>query len=110
LIDALKGADSSALDDQDKISLFISQLRNGDLSNKKPSEFRKKRLTYEHQSSTNVSPLESPQLKQQQAMSIKDASKPKRTTIFSSSEIGVRQDKAAPFPPFLVGTFSCHGN
>lgn len=120
LIDALKGADSAALDDQDKISSFITQLKKGDIAtNKKTSEFRKKRLTYEH-IPTNAPLLESPnklmqqpqqQQQQQQttAQMSKEKSKPKRTTIFASSEIGVRQDKKPPFVSSLMGTFSCHG-
>lgn len=126
LIDALKGADSAALDDQDKISSFITQLKKGDIAtNKKTSEFRKKRLTYEH-IPTNAPLLESPnklmqqpqqqtQPQQQQpqqqttAQTSKEKSKPKRTTIFASSEIGVRQDKKPPFVSSLMGTFSCHG-
>ena len=120
LIDALKGADSAALDDQDKISSFITQLKKGDIAtNKKTSEFRKKRLTYEH-IPTNAPLLESPnklmqqsqQQQQQQtttAQVSKEKSKPKRTTIFASSEIGVRQDKKPPFVSSLMGTFSCHG-
>lgn len=118
LIDALKGADSAALDDQDKISSFISQLKKGDIAtNKKTSEFRKKRLTYEHiptnapllenpQPSKQVTPVPQQQIQQQQS---KEKSKPKRTTIFASSEIGVRQDKKPPFASSLMGTFSCHG-
>ena len=112
LIDALKGADSAALDDQDKISSFISQLKKGDIAtNKKTSEFRKKRLTYEH-IPTNAPLLESPnKIPSQQPTPVlsKEKSKPKRTTIFASSEIGVRQDKKPPFVSSLMGTFSCHG-
>lgn len=111
LIDALKGADSAALDDQDKISSFISQLKKGDIAtNKKTSEFRKKRLTYEH-IPTNAPPVESPQAKNgtHTVQGSKDKAKPKRTTIFASSEIGVRQDKKPPFVSSLMGTFSCHG-
>lgn len=111
LIDALKGADSAALDDQDKISSFISQLKKGDIAtNKKTSEFRKKRLTYEHIPS-NAPSQDSPDKVVQQPNQVisKEKSKPKRTTIFASSEIGVRQDKKPPFVPSLMGTFSCHG-
>ena len=110
LIDALKGADSAALDDQDKISSFISQLKKGDIAtNKKTSEFRKKRLTYEH-IPTNAPFIESPQKNGTHPVPVtKEKAKPKRTTIFASSEIGVRQDKKPPFVSSLMGTFSCHG-
>ena len=110
LIDALKGADSAALDDQDKISSFISQLKKGDIAtNKKTSEFSKKRLTYEH-IPMNVPLVESPQQNKTTPTPVsKEKSKPKRTTIFASSEIGVRQDKKPPFVSSLMGTFSCHG-
>ena len=33
----------------------------------------------------------------------------KRTSVFSSTEIGVRQEKKLPFPTNVVGTYSCHG-
>jgi hypothetical protein len=33
----------------------------------------------------------------------------KRTSIFASNEIGVRDEKDPPFAPEVVGTFSCHG-
>jgi hypothetical protein len=112
LIDALIGADKEAFNDQDKITAFINQLKDGaDNKNaKKPSEFRKKRLTYEHQPSGGSSSVDKkvPQ-KLVAGNSTKDKSKAKRTTIFSSSEIGVRQDKKAPFASSLMGTFSCHG-
>jgi protein phosphatase 2C family protein 2/3 len=34
---------------------------------------------------------------------------PKRASIFSSGEIGVRAETAVPLPAELLGTFSCHG-
>jgi hypothetical protein len=111
LIDALKDTDGASLDDQDKISSFISQLKKGDIAtNKKTSEFRKKRLTYEH--IPTGSPLEresSPVPKVIATPVSKEKAKPKRTAIFASSEIGVRQDKKPPFVSSLMGTFSCHG-
>ena len=33
----------------------------------------------------------------------------KRTTIYASSEIGVKQETTAPFHPSIMGTYSCHG-
>jgi hypothetical protein len=33
----------------------------------------------------------------------------KRATIFTSAEIGVKQIKIPPFPPDILGTYSCHG-
>lgn len=111
LIESLKTSGGAVLDDQDKISKFISQLKKGDDSSnkKKPSEFRKKRLTYEN--APSGSPMESPQQnKIPTPQPSKEKAKPKRTTIFASSEIGVRQDKKPPFASSLMGTFSCHGN
>jgi hypothetical protein len=114
LIDALKAGDAAALDDQDKISSFINKLKKGDDTGAKPnkaSAFRKKRLTYEHIPSAGDKVNEtSPQKKDAPVpMPKQDKAKPKRTTIFSSSEIGVRQDKKPPFVSTLMGTFSCHG-
>lgn len=113
LIDALKAGDAAALDDQDKISSFINKLKKGDDTGAKPnkaSAFRKKRLTYEHIPSAGDKVDNIPSQKAAAIpMPSKDKAKPKRTTIFSSSEIGVRQDKKPPFVSSLMGTFSCHG-
>mmetsp|Transcript_17836 Transcript_17836/g.17164 ORF Transcript_17836/g.17164 Transcript_17836/m.17164 type:complete len:534 (-) Transcript_17836:225-1826(-) len=114
LIDALKAGDAAALDDQDKISSFISNLKNKDETGAKPnkaSAFRKKRLTYEHIPSAGDKVKETSSQKKDVPVPMpkQDKVKPKRTTIFSSSEIGVRQDKKPPFVSSLMGTFSCHG-
>jgi hypothetical protein len=114
LIDALKAGDAAALDDQDKISSFISNLKNKDETGAKPnkaSAFRKKRLTYEHIPSAGDKVKETSSQKKDVPVPMpkQDKVKPKRTCIFSSSEIGVRQDKKPPFVSSLMGTFSCHG-
>lgn len=96
----------AVMDDQDKIANFISMLKSGDLQTK-GNEFRQRRLTYGQQTvsdeatSSNAPPTQSP----------KSTPKPRasRTTIFASSEIGVKQEKKAPFPTESLGTYSCHG-
>lgn len=39
----------------------------------------------------------------------KEVFEERRTTIYASSEIGLQQAFKAPFPPHIMGTFSCHG-
>jgi hypothetical protein len=58
------------------------------------TKFRKRRLTL-----TEARPEFSPVTHEIQ----------KRTSIFASHEIGVRDEKDPPFTPEVVGTFSCHG-
>jgi hypothetical protein len=106
---------SSALDDQEKIATFISRLKDGDIATKKSSEFRKRRLTYEQKTTekADAPPSAAAQAALQAAGIGGTAAAPvaraKRTAIFASSEIGSRQEKKPPFPPHLMGTFSCHG-
>ena len=80
-----------------KITSFIGQLKQGDISTTRSSQFRIRRLTYSQrtvQAPENSSP---------------NNKIARRTTIYASTEIGVRQEKVAPFPDSLLGTFSCHG-
>ena len=63
----------------------------------KTSTFRQRRLSLSQKTSADPEPPTPEKLM------------PKRTTIFSSSEIGVRQEKKAPFGSDIFGTFSCHG-
>ena len=109
--DALKGADNAALGDQDEISSFISQLKKGDIAtNKKTSEFRKKKRKCKRMP-TNAPSVESP--RQHKVIPTPQASKEKAkrkiTTIFTSPEIGEHRDNKPPFVSSLMGTFSCHG-
>lgn len=94
LIDALKGGDNDTMNDQEKISNFIKQLKNGEINNgnKKPSDFRKKRLTYEHQLPKEKSD-KNENLLSNKDVSVQDIIKPKKSTIFSSSEIGNKKIK-----------------
>lgn len=87
-----------AHDQNAKISSFINQLKDGDISTTRTSRFRIRRLTYS-QRTLEVSESASPISKQQA----------RRTTIYASTEIGVRQEKVPPFPDNYLGTFSCHG-
>ncbi len=59
------------------------------------SQFRKRRLTMQDQGQHD-SPVDPVEVS-------------KRTSVFASSEIGVTVEKAPPFPPNILGTFSCHG-
>lgn len=97
----LQLATDSALESNDKISTFISQLKAGEVLTRKTSDFRLRRLTCEKKIEQN----------KQQKMSTKEKStrRHKRTSIFASSEIGMIREKSAPFPPTIMGTFSCHG-
>ena len=89
-------------ENQSRISSFIDSLRTGDVRQTKiQGGIRDRRLT------SGVSIEESP--KQSRKTTVKAKSNPARTTIFASSEIGVRQEKQAPFSEQLMGTFSCHG-
>lgn len=86
---------NTLLESQAKISSFINQLKEGDITTRRSSGFRIRRLTYAQKTAEEPEkplPLTS-----------------KRTTIYSSREIGVTQEKAPPFPPDVLGTYSCHG-
>jgi hypothetical protein len=86
---------NNLLESQAKISSFINQLKEGDITTRRSSGFRIRRLTYAQKTAEEPEkplPLTS-----------------KRTTIYSSREIGVTQEKAPPFPADILGTYSCHG-
>lgn len=92
----LSSVNESTLDDQSKIENFISQLKAGEIKTN-ASGFRARRLTYAQKTSEEPEP-------------VVEVKKPTaRTTIFSSSEIGVKQLRKAPFPTDIMGTYSCHG-
>ncbi len=80
-----------------KISEYMAALKEGNVRTSKASGFRTRRLTYAQKTIEDPEPP-SPEKRLRQ-----------RTTIYASSEIGVRQEKKAPFPDTMLGTFSCHG-
>jgi protein phosphatase PTC2/3 len=80
-----------------KIAEFMGALKGGNVKSSKSSQFRVKRLTYAQKTIDDPEPR-SPE-KMLRA----------RTTIYKSSEIGVTQEKKAPFNADIIGTFSCHG-
>ena len=80
-----------------KISQFMTALKDGNVKSSKASEFRTRRLTYAQKT------IQDPELPSP------DKLRRQRTTIYASSEIGVRQEKKAPFSDNILGTFSCHG-
>lgn len=83
----------------EQLTTFIEKLSSG-VSDKemRTSQFRKRRLTYAHRDNKPVEPTV-PERRE----------RAKRTTIYASTEIGVRQEKVPPFPDNYLGTFSCHG-
>ena len=90
MIAALKSADSSVLNDAEKIKLFVDQLKSGGVKTQKPSNFRKKRLTYEHKDAPP--PAGTPMLSPVQALKSpsgeKGLSRKFSATIFAADEIG----------------------
>ena len=97
--DMLSEFEGKAIEDHArKVSSFINSLKDGDISTTRTSKFRIRRLTYSQRA------VESPE-----AGGSPVAKSTKRTTIYASTEIGVRQEKVAPFPENYLGTFSCHG-
>lgn len=86
---------NALVEDQKRVASFIEQLKDGDIRTRRASGFRIRRLTYAQK--TDEEPEEIP------AITVP------RTTIYASTEIGVRQEKTPPFPPMILGTFSCHG-
>ena len=80
-----------------KIAEFMTSMVEGNVKTSKASGFRTRRLTYAQKTIEDPEPPSPDKLQRQ------------RTTIYASSEIGVRQEKKAPFPDTILGTFSCHG-
>ncbi len=81
----------------DKISGYITQLKSGDINVKKSTSFRTRRLSLSQKTA------------QEPEVTSPERVVPKRTSVFSSTEIGVRQEKRPPFSSEILGTFSCHG-
>jgi len=99
----LEDATTSIDENATRIASFIGDLKSGDVRQSKiQGGIRARRLT----SGTNIEENTGPQSPTQKKKSMSTAP---RTTIFSSTEIGVRQERAAPFNADLMGTFSCHG-
>ena len=116
LIEALRSADQSVLNDQEKVKKFVEQLKSGEVKTKTPSIFRKKRLTYEHTphsaSSPSMATAASMKAPPSPVLPLMQSSKSVRkltATIFAADEIGAVQDALPPFPGTAVGVFSCHG-
>lgn len=83
---------------QTKVAEFLSQIKDGNVVPSKASKFRDRRLTFASKEKDSSATIDSP------PKLIR-----KRTTIYASTEIGVRQEKKAPFDSSYMGTFSCHG-
>lgn len=79
-----------------EINEFLSKVKEGNLKTRvQGSTFRQRRLTFDqHEKEKTDSPTKP---------------RNKRTTIFASTEIGLKQEKQAPFPTTVMGTYSCHG-
>ncbi len=122
--DMLNDAASELLNDQRIMSEFVQSLKDGNESPTKSSKFRERRLTYSvtHAPSNsskkvisptrNLSPAKStahPTKTSPAKLPVSSRNNPRRTTIYSSAEIGVRQRLKTPFPESVMGTFSCHG-
>lgn len=97
-------AAADAATDQDKISSFILQMKSGDIITQSASEFRARRLTYASKLNSRDSAKD-----KTSTSSRNDTFVRKRTSIFASSEMGVRQESTPPFSSDIMGTYSCHG-
>ncbi len=102
--DLLKDAIDDEERRQEKIESFLSELKEGNITTSKASNFRTRRLTYAQKTNQDPEPP-SPEHKLSR----------KRTTIFKSDEIGkIREGKAPPFPETQMGTdivnflFTCY--
>ena len=92
---------SQLVDEQEvqdsKIADFLGALKEGNIQTSKSSQFRTRRLTYAQKTVQDPEPRSPEKMLRT------------RTTIYASSEIGVRQEKVPPFADDILGTFSCHG-
>jgi hypothetical protein len=98
----LSQAAETVLKDQEKISSFILQMKSGDIVSQSASAFRARRLTYDKKLNGNNAVSTS---NSDQASIVNN----RRTSVFASTEIGVRQERSPPFPQEIMGTYSCHG-
>eukprot|EP01031_Cornospumella_fuschlensis_P026294 gene26294-31763_t len=102
------------LQEHSKIAEFINKLKAGEVQTKAKTEFRQRRLTYSQRTDEDNGVPSGPEsTKKADEPSVLSPPKPTgrapRTTIFASSEIGVKQEKLPPFPNEVLGTYSCHG-
>jgi hypothetical protein len=88
--------------EKEKVTTFVSQLKSGELQSVTHSDFRLRRLTYSHGTTSEDGTI-SPKKRE------KKSPHRRQTTIFASSEIGVTHMEALPFPEDVMGTYSCHG-
>ena len=101
----------SSIDNKEMVSNFVQKLKD-DKRSRKSSEFRIRRLTFDtdEQVETVEDVYATDLAVESPAASLKSPSKlTKRTSIFSSGELGVQQEKEPPFPIENLGTYSCHG-
>lgn len=115
LIATLESSGSS----KEMIAKFLEKLQE-EKAKRKSSEFRAKRLTFDADEivETALTVPEEEELQEgnftvNSEKGSRSPSSPsklsKRTSIFSSGELGVQQEKEPPFPIENVGTYSCHG-
>ena len=98
--DLLKAAEQQANESAARLSTFIAGLKEQNQETK-ASDFRARRLTF----GTKTEMKPEPGANRRETKGLQR----KRTSIFSSSEIGVKQEKKPPFPDGIFGTYSCHG-
>ena len=82
------------LEDQDRVAKFLEELKGGRVDTTQSSDFRVRRLTYAQKTKENP----------EKPVPLTNS----RTTVYASSEIGVKVAQA-PFGDDVLGTFSCHG-
>lgn len=92
----------SIIDDTSKVADFISQLRSGEVPTKGLTDFRQRRLTYSKETAADESANTTVKVNNLKPVR-------SRTSIFASSEIGFIHERKPPFPPTILGTYSCHG-
>lgn len=91
---SLKGNVNGMLEDQEKVAKFLEELKGGRVVTSESSDFRVRRLTYAQKTKENP----------EKPVPLTNS----RTTVYASSEIGVKTT-TAPFGDEVLGTFSCHG-
>jgi hypothetical protein len=105
----LSMVNDSVIDEQEKISNFINLLKAGEMMTK-GTEFRQRRLTYSQEAVNPNGDSKNPNNAEKTSLQKSPIKPPRsRTSIFASSEIGVVQERKPPFPPNVLGTYSCHG-
>jgi len=109
-----------SIDNKEMIANFVKKLKDEKLK-KLSSEFRARRLTFDaHDKVETDLELDLPEEYEQVVSPVDSMRSPsgsmrspskltKRTSVFSSGELGVQQEKEPPFPIDNLGTYSCHG-